>query len=93
MKTVNIPFSKAMAIWTRPSVKIFERIYKNFDLSKFLDFIAIDWVARGNLSLNFDRNMVAGVQSGHIVICARLYKPIMTLWHKNLGSRIFQIMI
>ena len=32
MKTVNIPFAEAFAIWTRPSVKISERIYEIYAL-------------------------------------------------------------
>ena len=33
MKTVNIPFAGALAIWTRPSVEIFERIYEKYVLT------------------------------------------------------------
>ena len=32
--------------------------------------------------------MEANVQSGHMVTCAKSYKPKETLWHKGLGHRI-----
>ena len=34
--------------------------------------------------------MEANVQSGHMVTCAKSYKPEATLRHKGLGHRIIQ---
>ena len=33
-----------------------------------------------------NRNMIANVQSGHLVTGAEPYKPKATLWHKGSGS-------
>ena len=88
MKTVNTPFAGALAIRTRPSVEISERIYRNMHHISGLHRYRLGHLWSPKLPNQPDSigNKEADVESGHVVIRARSNKPIKPLWHKGLGT-------